>query len=340
MRRTAHRALVGLAAFLIVLAVASRLILLPRVERAPIDEYATTVAVAKNAQYFDAASGTVKTQATLTATRTIRGDVKASSGDVAVWDSFLRIENPDEATPLVRATTDRVAFDRKTSRAVNGYGEAVDGKPVRHNGIEYRFPFDVSKTKTYDYYDTVVEQAYPMTYKATEKVKGLVTYRFEQQVPATKTGTLPVPGVFVGNQTHPLDLFTLDRYYADVRTVWVEPRTGAIVLGQDHQQQTLRQPGSSKDVFTLFDATFRYNDKTIANRVSYAKDARRTLALVGSLGPIVELILGVLALALGVVLGRRTGSAASIVLPDSGPLRSAPRPRSMADPVTDHEPTR
>src|SRR3954471_8203208 len=160
MRRIVGYVLLAVGVFLVVLAPLLRFYALPELRKAPLDELAQTVSEAHNATYLQLSDQSVQTGQDLVATRRVRGDVKAGSSDTAVWDVFVRIENPGLNT-LVTATTDRVAFDRKTSEAVNCCGAAVNGEPTEHSGIEYKFPFDAKK-KTYQYFDTTLKTALPM----------------------------------------------------------------------------------------------------------------------------------------------------------------------------------
>ena len=83
-----------------------------------------------------------------------------------MWDVFVKVV--DEDGQLVTATTDRVALDRSTSEAVNCCDESLNGAPTKHEGIEYKFPFDAEK-KTYQYFDTTIGAASDMVYKDSEK---------------------------------------------------------------------------------------------------------------------------------------------------------------------------
>src|SRR4051812_42354844 len=152
MRRVVGYVLLAVGVFLVVLAPLLRFYALPELRKAPLDELAQTVSEAHNATYLQLSDQTVQTGQDLVATRRVRGDVDAGNSDRAVWDVFVRIENPALNT-LVIATTDRVAFNRESSLAINCCGEMVNGEPTEHSGIEYKFPFDAQK-KAYPYFDT------------------------------------------------------------------------------------------------------------------------------------------------------------------------------------------
>jgi hypothetical protein len=299
MRRGIGYLLVGLGVFLLALAPLLRFYAYPALAKAPLDQDSQTVSVAPNATYLNIGALELVEGATLTATRRVQGDVAAGNDDRAVWDVFVRVEN--EGT-LVTATTDRVAFDRSTSEAINCCGESLNGAPAKHEGIEYKFPFNAEK-KTYQYFDTTIGQASDMVYKASEKVAGVNVYRYEQVIEPTKIAELEVPGTLIGRTESSV---AVDRFYSNVRRVWVEPRTGVIVKGQEEQLSTLRDD-SGADVLTVTKATLTFDKDTVAEQAKTAKDNARSLGLLRTTGPAVLGLLG-LALALlglGLALRRR-----------------------------------
>ena len=160
MRRLWGGVLLGLGVFLIVLAGLFRFFVADRAILTPIDQYTKTVAPGAGT-YFDTASLSEK-RADLTATRILRGDVAASTADVGVWDVSVAVETGD--TSLVRASLDRVAFDRKTAESVDCCGAGVDGEPVRHEGVTYKFPFDTEQ-QDYLLWDVNSRKSYPARYR-------------------------------------------------------------------------------------------------------------------------------------------------------------------------------
>jgi hypothetical protein len=282
----------GLGVFLIVLAPMLRWYAAPRLALAPLDQYSKTVSTAPGASYFDLSVLKVQTGQDLTATRQVRGDVKAGNGSTAVWDVFVSVENPSRN--VISANLDRVAFDRHTSEAVNCCKEAIDGKPVKHEGISYKFPFGAEQ-KTYQYFDTTLRKATPMRYSGTTQVGGLTVYRYVQTIPPTQVAQLQVPGSLVGS-TEPA--VTAGQYYSNVRTVWVEPTTGVIVKGQEKQLSTLRD-SSGQDKLTLTQATLTFTPKTVAEQAKTAKDGKAQITLISTTLPLVSLLLGLILGGLG-----------------------------------------
>jgi hypothetical protein len=295
MRRGVGFVLVGLGAFLLVIGLMSKFYAVPKLEKLPLDQYSRTLASATGT-LFDRESGQPKTGVEITSTRVIRGDVKAGTDSTAVWDVFLNLETQGT---LIRATTERVALDRTKSTLKNCCGNNVNNEPVRHSGIEYHFPFDTQK-KTYQYFDNTALKPFPMRYVGTQTVNGLRTYQFEQPVEATDIGELEVPGAWIGKPNEPS--VTVRQFYANVRTVYVEPVTGIIVKGNEQQRRTLREPGSDVDVVTLLEAPLAFTDGTVRALVKKAKDDKASLNLIDSTIPILGVVLGLVLLVVGALL--------------------------------------
>jgi hypothetical protein len=298
MRRTVGFILLALGVTFVALALLLRFYVVPTLLVTPIDQFA---------QSFAPGTGTVFNPATLqeeqnvdmVAHRTLRGDVAASSHDVGVWDESLVLEKADGA--LINASTDRVAWDRKTGEAVHCCGEAVDGVPTKHEGLSYKFPFGTEK-KTYQFFDTTAKKAYPMSYQGSETIQGLTVYRFEQPIDPVQIGESEVPGDLVG-ETAPS--VTVPRFYNNVRTVWVEPVTGVIIKGQEKQHQVFRDAAGA-DAVTLIDVTLTFNEKTQKQQANLANDGRSKAALLGLWAPLVLGVVGLVLLVLGLILLRRS----------------------------------
>jgi hypothetical protein len=302
MRRTAGLVLLALGVAFAALALLLRFYVVPTLLVTPIDQFAESFAPGTGT-VFNPATLVEEDNVDMVAHRTLRGDVAASSDDVGVWDESLLLEKSDGS--LINASTDRVAWDRKTGEAVHCCGEAVDGVPTKHAGLSYKFPFGTEK-KTYQFFDTTAKKAYPMSYKGSEKIQGLTVYRFEQPVGPVQVGESEVPGDLVG-ETAPS--VTVPRFYDNLRTVWVEPVTGVIVKGQEKQHQVFRDAAGA-DAVTLVDVTLTFNEKTQKQQGDLAKDGRSKAALLGLWAPLVLGILGLVLLVLGMVMIGRRGDGA------------------------------
>jgi Porin PorA len=295
MRRLWGPILLGLGVFLLVAAGMLRFFVADRLVTTPIDQYAQTVAPGPGA-YFDSGALQQRT-ADLVATRTVRADVAASNDDTAVWDVAVVLKTGDGT--FVRASVDRVAVDRKTGEAVNCCGEAVDSQPVRHSGLSYKFPFGTEK-KDYQFWDVNSQRAFPAKYVTEEKVQGLTTYKFIQTIPGLELRTQDVPGTLVGEST---PTFKAPVWYTNTRTVWVEPRTGVIVKGNEQNRTTLRNSAGEDRVTVIqFDLTF--DDSTQRSQADLARDGISQIRLVTVWLPLICLILGVLFVIAGAILVR------------------------------------
>ena len=306
MRRFLGPVLLGLGVFLVVLAGMFRFYVPDKLVKTPIDQYAQSVAPGPGS-YFD--SATLKeVQGDLVARRTLKADVGASSDDVAVWDVSVVLSTGTGT--FVRAYVDRVATDRRSAEAVNCCGEAVDSQPTRHAGVSYKFPFDTKK-QTYSFWDPNAKAAAPARFVSEEKIQGLTTYKFIQQIEPRQIRTQDVPGNLVGSTEATV---TAPVFYANTRTVWVEPRTGIIVKGNEQNRTTLRDSaGADKLTVIQFDLTF--DETTQKQQADLAKDKIGTIRLVTLWLPVLALILGLLFIAGGLVLMRaadRTGGAAPL----------------------------
>jgi hypothetical protein len=82
--------------------------------------------------------------------------------------------------------------------------------------------------------------------------------------------------------------------------VWVDPKTGAFI------DQTATQDVALPDGTKVLDVQVSYTDDTVKNNVDTAKDNGRSLWLVDTLLPIGGVVLGIVLIALGLFLLRRT----------------------------------
>lgn len=301
MRRFLGPVLLGLGVFLLVLAGMLRFYVADRVVITPIDQYAQTVAPGPGS-YLDPAA-LQERSGDLVATRTVRADVAASTKDIAVWDVFVRLSTGDGT--FVRATLDRVASDRRTGEAVNCCREAVDSTPARHSGVSYKFPFDTQK-KDYPFWDPNSKQAPAAKFVSEEKIQGLTTYKFLQQIPATQIQTQEVPGSLVGETAASVQAPV---YYTTTRTVWVEPKTGVIVKGNEQANTTLRDSaGQDKATVIKYDLTF--DDATQKAQAKLARDNISKINLVSLWLPLLGLVLGLIFIAAGLIIMRAADRSA------------------------------
>lgn len=308
MRRGVGIVLIGLGVFLVVLAALLRFTVVPAIAKAPLSPGEDTGGVTQTDQngvaavLLDPATLTERTDVPLTATRFTRGDVPASqtsealADDLAIYESFIRTE--DNTGTVVTASTIRVAFDRVTSELSNCCGANYDGQEIEFAGINpLKFPM-FTEPKEYRYFDATLEEAVPIQYVGTEDLEGLSVYRFEQTIEARQIGTLEVPGDLVG---FPLPSFVAPRYYANERTLWVEPTTGAIVKGEERQVQTLRGPDGT-DKVTVIDAVIGTSASEVSEGVSTASSLASQIRLFNDTLPLIGGIVGIVLLVVGIIL--------------------------------------
>jgi hypothetical protein len=120
------------------------------------------------------------------------------------------------------------------------------------------------------------------------------------EVSNTKVGEREVPGSLVGRPDEPSVDASL--YYKGKRTLWVEPVTGIIVLGQQEMTQELVPPGEKPGEGTVvFDGTLKLNDATVADNVDKAEDAMGQIRMLTT-WPVIMWIGGGLLIVAGAVL--------------------------------------
>jgi hypothetical protein len=294
LRKASSFVLILLGVFCLVLAGLLRFYAPSRAEKTPLNldikQVATGPAKVLN-------SGTGKLEDTnLIATRRVRTDSAASNSDVTVVQETLcivkDIDNPpecvdarDQQQRLLSFTTDRVAADRVSAESVNDpkYGGNINGdSTVQHQGLTYKWPFHAKK-QTYKFYDPTSQQAPDANFTGTEKVAGLNCYKYEATIDNVDLDVGPgIPGK-----------------YSDTRTVWVDPVTGAIVKGVEHQTRTLA------DGSPALDTTLTFDQDAINYQAKQAKDGRSKITMLTVTLPLILLVLGVLLLAGAVLMLRR-----------------------------------
>jgi hypothetical protein len=295
MARRVGFVLVFVGLFLLFFGLFDRVYIYPRLKKAPLDQYSQPVATGTGS-YFNRSPDKLReiNGAQLKNLRTVRGDVKAGSDEIAVWDSFnSTVDTADQG--VITATQERIALDRVTGQSVQCCGENP-----RHQGLTLKFPFDTRKT-TYQFWDGPAQRALPAAFTREERINGITVYRFEQRIDQLDVGDQDIPGTLAGDPATPS--VQTDIIYSNSKTLWVEPATGIIVKAQQDVTQVLRTPGGEQ-VLTLIDAVLTYDEATVdANADDAAKGASQ-LRILGTVLPIAALGLGLVALAAGLVLLR------------------------------------
>lgn len=295
MRKALSFILIGVGVFLLVLAAGLRFWAPSQAEKTPLNLDIKLVSTGP-ATILNIATGQPE-QTTLNATRRVRTDSAASNSKVTVVQETLcivkAVDNPPECLDaqdpqqrLVSFTTDRVAADRKSGESVNDskYGENVNGDTsVKHVGLSYKWPFHAKK-QSYKFYEPTSGQAPDARYVETEKLAGLTVYKYQADINDIDLAVAPgVPGK-----------------YSDSRTVWVDPVTGVIVKGSEHQVRKLA------DGTTALDTTLTFNQDAINYQAKQAKDGQHKITLLTVVLPLIGLVLGIVFLIAGVLVLRRT----------------------------------
>ena len=310
MRRGIGIVLAFIGVLLLAGAAILRWVVAPNALKAPIEEdgepYTVMSIATGTGSLLNQDTGQVAGNIPLRSERVITADVDASTDDIAVWDVEVVTEVEPTGTEI-SSTTDRVAFDRKTSEAVSGFDEAVDGDTdVTHEGtISYKFPFDTQQ-ETYSYFDTTTRQGWPAEFQGTEDVAGLETYHFTQVVEPTEIGQVEVPGAQLGL---PLASVQLDQVYSTTRDFFVEPETGIIIRASEDTQRVLQFAPANVEV-PAFSGELEFDEATVAARADDANDAKDSITAVRDTWPLIGAIAGVVLLILGLLLARRSRTPA------------------------------
>lgn len=279
MRRIIGLVLMGLGGFLLTTALLALLYIPGAVKKTPLDTDSYTRLTGNATALPTGAGAPVKALSHTVA------DGQKSDGDVVVFDTFTcLIKDPDGDAPdcvddadpdkrLVTATTDRFATDRRTGLSINDEEYIGDAQP--HEGLVNKFPFDVEK-KTYPFWDGILDRAVDAEFEGEDKVDGWDTYKFVIDV-----------------ADEPAEISTgIQGTYSDLKTMFVDPRTGSI-LKQTEKQKRVLENGT-----TVLDLDFGFTDETVKTNLDAAKDNDSRLGLIGKL-PLITGLLGLLALGAG-----------------------------------------
>ncbi|MEV0599185.1 DUF3068 domain-containing protein [Streptomyces sp. NPDC050315] len=318
MRRKASLVLLALAVFCTALAPLMRWYAFPRLAKIPPSQYQEMVLEAKPATLID--YGTMKAEKVpkISIVQTLKGNVEASEKvertvdrDVVVWDALSYVAGPDGK--MVSEIPERYIFDAHTQEPVHAKGEAVDGEPVRRDGIEYKWPF-LTEKRDYNYFDAQTRTSAPIHYKGTRRFQGLDVYYFEQTIPWTKVPLpkkMPVKGV----TPESVEKMGTTRWYTTKRMFWVEPVTGAPINGEEIHKEELRGgdllPGGGK--VTAFAGHVKMRPDYLAATVDLVSSQRTLVLLLTSYLPWGLLTTGAALLAMSLYLearGRRPGGRA------------------------------
>jgi hypothetical protein len=299
MRRGTGLVATALGAFLIVLALMTRFYVAGQAIKFPLDEHTITTMSASNASYFDAGLLAKENGVTLTETSTTEGDVASGSSSTAVWNNFSYVY--DQTNSLTYTySVQRLAFNRRSAELVNCCGANVGGKRAHLVGLGYVWPLGAKKT-TYQFFDTTLMRAHPISYARSADVDGLSTYEYVETVAPTQIGTQQLPGSLVGMLDQAT--VTLGEYYTGSTSEFVDPITGAPVSVTTNRHLYLVD-SSGKQVLNLLDATFVTTPGSVAAAVRTAKSYDVKISALTVIGPATAGLAGIIIMIIGVIIAR------------------------------------
>ncbi|WP_088287645.1 DUF3068 domain-containing protein [Kineosporia sp. A_224] len=348
MRRVLGFVLVGLGVALLTLGVAVKYWAYPRIAQvgavyptqkdvdAKTQPPAGTVVSSGSAEVFIAVGDNpVGPQVVdVVSTRTVQGDPKSAKGGHVYWETRVDTSVPDKSADPINRTVEGLCFDNVTGEQQSDcfkkpyYQTGADAtsrtNPDR-KGVYLKFPFRTRPT-AYQFWDSASGAAYQARYVATEKIQGLTVYKFEQKIPDVSLGQQQVPGVLFGGAPDSTAA-TADIRYANVRTLWVEPETGAIIKGQEQQDRRLVANGVTVPMLV---GTLAYSEQTVKTNVEVQSANASSLHMLRVTLPAWGSVIGFLMAIGGVALvflsgtGRRRAGRPDDAGPDSVDLRGVP----------------
>jgi hypothetical protein len=299
MRRVIGLTLAGLGAFLVAAALLVRTYVGGQLIKFPLNEYVKTILYAHNVSYFSPALVRNVRGATIRVTDTVKGDAKAGTSSVAVWNEFTYLYDVTNHKEYA-VSTRRAAFDRRTAQLVDCCGDSVNGNStIRQTGVSgYVFPMGTQK-KTYQVYDTNLDRPMPTSYAGTTTLEGLTVYRFVEHVAPTQAGSQKVPGSLVGSSQSTV---TLPEIYTATNTYWVDPQTGGVVFTTQNQKLTLADSSTGPQRLLLFQGDIVMSPASEAQAVHLDSTGRMELRWFRDLIPLLAGLIGLVALVTGILL--------------------------------------
>jgi len=204
---------------------------------------------------------------------------------------------------LLTDSVDIFASDRHTAMTLND-PKYLPSDAVPHHGLTNKWPFSAQK-ETYPYWDDTLGKAVDAVYNRTSEVKGTEAYVYRVTIKDAPTDVLTgVKGT-----------------YDDLKEIYIDPRTGAILNTTENQQRYL------EDGTKILDLQLEFTPWTQQSKVDEANTKWDQIYLVTHTVPIVGYAVGIPVLLVGLLLlflhrrGSGTaGTKAEVAVPQ------APRP--------------
>lgn len=301
-RRSTGLALAGVGAFALTAAVTAAF-LFPSLIAIPLAETVRSTSRGSGLTVLSAAEMAQRTDVDVVARRIVTGNPTAPEAGphTAVWTTGVVLT--DAAGALL--ATDELTFclDRRTGAATRPCPSA------RHNGAVgiavsgqvLQFPLGTGRLD-YELFDPATGRAWPVLFDDVDYVGELEVNRFVQEVPATVIDRQEVPGELTGAPAG--SAVPVDVVYSSTRTVWVEPRTGAIVKMVEEPLRYLRAVDGDPVAVLLF-GSIGTDGPTVAENVLRAADGRTQLLLFEVYGPLLLGLSGLVAVLAGLTVVHR-----------------------------------
>jgi hypothetical protein len=325
MRRAIGLTLAGLGAFLLVIAVLLRTYVPGQVMKYPLNEYLVTQLVGHGTDYFSPSQVQPITGATMVVTSTVKGDAGQGSSSTAVWDSFTYLYDETNHARYSYSIR-RFAFDRRTAELITCCGANVDGdSSIRQTGlVGFLWPFG-TQPHTYQVFDPAMNKAAPARYMGTTTIDGITVYRFVEKVTGARIGTQTVPRSLVGMTGS--STVTLPETYTATNTYFVDPDTGAQLNEIQDEHLALTDASGTQRLLLLLNTSLSFTPQSLAKVVSLDQSARREIAWLTMIVPLIAGVLGIAGLVGGILLARprrddqpdHEDAAVSAPVPDPDP---------------------
>lgn len=309
MWRVVPRALVFLGVALLSLALLMVVYAVPRIEKAPVDNNSRTVASASGT-YFSFETGEQVTSDDLRALTNTVSDQEASTSSIAVYDQLSVLQDgTSQDAPKITVGESRIAIDRSTALPVDCCG--LD--PVDMEGLTVKWPFRVEQ-RAYPVWDGTLGAAVDAEFVETTELDGVEAYVFALQIPKTTVDTTPL----TDEDGEPVEGQIV---YEASKRYWVEPNTGRILDSTQDIYRAVELPDGEVAILAA-DIVIDVTDATMADNLELARSDVSSLGLARTTLPLGGGILGLVALAAGIILLR---GERLLVLPDEDEHLSAPR---------------
>jgi hypothetical protein len=298
MRRVIGLTVTGLGAFLLVFGLLMRYWVPAQVIKYPLNVYSITTLSGSDITYFSPSLLREFPDVTATSTQTIEGDVPSGSSSVAVWGSFTAVEDTKNHT-AIQYVSQRSAFNRRTGLLVNCCGASVGSNTkVSQIGQGFVFPFG-TRHKTYSVFDPTLLAPVAFQFAGTAVIDGMSVDKFTEHVANQRFGQQTLPGSLVKEPAQAT--VTLPESLTADNTFWVDPLTGAVV--DMRLDQTVELQGTTAaERLVLLGGTMTETPASIQAAVTSAQQQHAKIRLIQDTIPLIGILLGLIALAVGIAL--------------------------------------